>query len=117
MSLERECSVEVCPEGCVLLCDFLGTELCPGCNVMVYLRVLVNSKVKKGQKENIHTTLYIVIHTSQIKSRIEYLRITDNILILLLDSNLRETSSHIDGFPTRFNKNPEVSGLLSWATL
>jgi len=50
--------------------------------------------------------------TSQIRSRIEYLIRTDNILKLLLHSNLIKKSSLIDGFSILFNDNSEVAYFL-----
>jgi len=46
--------------------------------------------------------------TSQIRSRIEFLIPIENILVLLLHSNLILKSSLTDGFSIRFNDNSEV---------
>jgi len=43
----------------------------------------------------------------QIKSRMEYLVPTDNILVLLLHSNFMKSSGLVDGFSIRFYENLE----------
>jgi len=45
---------------------------------------------------------------SQIRSRIDYSISTDNILLLLLNSNFIVQSSLIGGFSIRFNENSEM---------
>ena len=50
--------------------------------------------------------------TSRNRPRIEYLTSTDNILVLLLHSNLTLRSSDTDRFSIRFNDNSEVAYVL-----
>ena len=46
---------------------------------------------------------------SQFGSRIEYLIPTDNILLLLLHSNLKEIPTFVDGLSIKFIENSDVA--------